>query len=126
MPLMWECLWTAIFFFFSIRKKLDSYGSQIQKVSRCRPAISNETILATKHDFFFTKVAPVQCMTDIALLGFWLMLLPYMFISSYTTIYFFVKNFFSNVYILANTIFECPYLLFGWERLRTIIVIRKS
>ena len=31
-----------------------------------------------------------------------------MFISSYTNIYFFVKNFiFSNVYISVNTIFEC-------------------
>ena len=29
--------------------------------------------------------------------------------------YFFVKNFFSNVYNLVNTIFECSYLSFGWE-----------
>ena len=33
-------------------------------------AVSNETILATKQEFFFTKVAPVQSITDIALLGF--------------------------------------------------------
>ena len=32
--------------------------------------VSNETILATKQGFFFTKVAPVQSITDIALLGF--------------------------------------------------------
>ena len=38
-----------------------------------------------------------------------------MFISYYTIIYFFVKNFFSNVYISVNTIFECSYLSFGWE-----------
>ena len=38
-----------------------------------------------------------------------------MFILSYTIIYFFVKNFFSNVYILVNTIFERSYLSFGWE-----------
>ena len=38
-----------------------------------------------------------------------------MFISSYTTIYFFLKNFFSNVYISVNTKFECSYLLLGWE-----------
>ena len=60
---------------------------------------TNETILATKQEFFFTKVAPVQSITDVVLLGFWLILLPGMFISSYTTIYFFVKNFF----------FECLY-----------------
>ena len=29
--------------------------------------VSNETILATKHEFFFTKVAPVQSITDIVL-----------------------------------------------------------
>ena len=34
-----------------------------------------------------------------------------MFISSYTTIYFFVKKFiFSNVYISVNSIFECLYM----------------
>ena len=75
----------------------------------------NETILATKQEFFFTNVALVKSITDIVLLGFWLILLPWMFISSYTTIYFFVKNFFSNVYISVNTIFECSYLSFGWE-----------
>ena len=37
-----------------------------------------------------------------------------MFISYYTIITFWV-NFFSNVYILVNTIFECSYLFFGWE-----------
>ena len=49
---------------------LDRYGSKIGKVSRCRPAVSNETILATKQEFFFTKVAHVQTITDIVLLGF--------------------------------------------------------
>ena len=40
-----------------------------------------------------------------------------MFISSYTTIYFFVKKFiFSNVYISVNTTFECLYMFFGWGR----------
>ena len=48
-------------------------------------------------------------------MGFSLILLPGMFISYYTIIYFFVKNFFSNVYISVNTIFECSYLSFGWE-----------
>ena len=63
------------------------------------------------------ELSPVQSITDIVLLGFWLILLPGMFISSYTSIYFFVKNFFFffNVYISLNTIFECYYLYFGWE-----------
>ena len=47
-------------------------------------------------------------------MSFWLILLPWMFVSSYTTIYFFVKNFFSNVYISENSLFEC-YLFFDWE-----------
>ena len=83
-----------------MRISLDGYGSKIWKVSRCRPTVSNETILATKQEFFFTKVTPVKSITDIVLLGFWLILLPWMFISSYITIYFFVKNAFS---------FECLY-----------------
>ena len=45
------------------------------------------------------------------------MLLSWTFISSYTTIYFFVKNlFFSDAYISVNAIFECPCMFFGWER----------
>ena len=46
---------------------MDGYGFKIRKVSRCRTALSNETILATRQKFFFTKVAPVQSITDIAL-----------------------------------------------------------
>ena len=48
-------------------------------------------------------------------MGFWLILLSGMFISSYTIISFFVKNFFSSVYTSVNTKFECSYLYFGWE-----------
>ena len=45
------------------------------------------------------------------------MLLSRMFISSYTTIHFFLKKLiFSNVYILVNKIFECLYMFFSWER----------
>ena len=77
---------------------LDGYGSKIRKVSRCRPAASNEINLATRQEFHFTKVAPVQSIIDIVLLDFLLILLSWMFISCYATIYFFVKNFiFSNV-----------------------------
>ena len=38
-----------------------------------------------------------------------------MFISFHTTIYFFVKDFFSNVYISVNTLLECSNLFFGQE-----------
>ena len=77
---------------------------------------SNETIPATKLNFFFTKVALVQSITDIVLLRFSLIILPRMSISYYTIIYFFAKTFFSNVYISVNMIFECSYLSFGWEK----------
>ena len=56
-------------------------------------------LLATRQELFFSKVYPVQSITDIVLFDFWLMLLSSMFISSYTTIYFSLKKFiFSNVY----------------------------
>ena len=58
-----------------------------------RPAVSNETILVTKQEFFFTNVAPVQSLADIVLLHFWSMLFSWMFISSYSAIHFFVKKF---------------------------------
>ena len=99
-----------------VRISFDGYGSKIQKVNRCRPTVSDETILATKQEFLFTKVTPVKIINDILLLGFWLTLLPWMVISSYTTIYFFVKNFFSNVYTSADTIFEFSYLVFFDEK----------
>ena len=38
--------------------------------SRCRPAVPNETILATTQEFFFAKIALVQSITDIVLLVF--------------------------------------------------------
>ena len=53
-----------------MRMSLDGYGSKIRKVSKCRTTLSNETILATKQEFFFTKEAPVQSITDIVRLGF--------------------------------------------------------
>ena len=91
------------------------------KVSRCRPAVSNETILATRQEFFFTKVTPAQTIIDIISLVFWPMLLSWIFSSSYTTFYFFTKTFiFSNVYISVNTIFECLYMLF-WLRKGSLI-----
>ena len=50
---------------------LDGYGSKLQKVSRCGPAVSNETILATRKKFSFKEVAPAQSITDKALLEFY-------------------------------------------------------
>ena len=45
------------------------------------------------------------------------MLLSWMIVSSCTIIYFFLNKFiFLNVYISVNTIFECFYMFFGWER----------
>ena len=53
-----------------MRISLNWYGSKIRQVSGCRPTVSNETILETKQELFFTKVAPVQSVTVIVLLGF--------------------------------------------------------
>ena len=77
---------------------MDGYGSKIRKVSKCRPTVSNETILINKQEFFFTKVDHVQGITDIVHLGFWLILLSWIFFHP-TPNYFFVKDFF----------FECLY-----------------
>ena len=49
---------------------MDEYDSEMRKVSRCRPAVSKEIILATSQEFLFTKAAPVQSITDIALQDF--------------------------------------------------------
>ena len=39
----------------NVRISLDVYGSKMRNVSRCRPAISNETTPATKQEFFLQK-----------------------------------------------------------------------
>ena len=88
-------------------------------------------LLETKQVVFFIKVAPVQSITDIALLGLSLILLPWMFISSYTTIVYFIlhyylffrKEFLSNVYISVNTIFKC-YLSFCLRNKPSIKYVR--
>ena len=71
---------------------LDGHGFKIQKVSRSRPAVSNETTLATRQEFSLQKLTSMQSITDIVLLDFWLMLLSWMFVLSYTIIYFFVNK----------------------------------
>ena len=88
---------------------MEGYDSKIRKISRCSTAVSNETILATRQEFFFTKVAPVQNIADIVSLDFWLMLPSCMFISSCAAFLFFFekKIYFFEGYISVNTIFEC-------------------
>ena len=54
----------------NVKTSLEVYDSKITKVSRCRPTVSNATILATKQEFFSTNVAPVKSITDIVLVGF--------------------------------------------------------
>ena len=61
---MWE-IWLRL---SSI--SLDGYGSIKRKVSECRLVVPNKTILATNQEWFFTKVAPVQSITDIVLMDF--------------------------------------------------------
>ena len=68
--------------------------------------------LATKQEFFFTKVAPVQSVVDIVLMDFWLILLPFI---SFSTIFRKVYILFSNDSILVNMVFERCYLFFGCE-----------
>ena len=113
MSLMWDNVTEINFNIFGQEKIRKHLGSKIMEVNRCRPAASNENILANRQEFFLTNVAPMQSITDIVLLDFWLMLLYWMFISFYATIYFFVKKFiFPNLYISMNAIFECLYMIF--------------
>ena len=46
---------------------LDGYGYKTRKVKRCRPAVSNKTILATKQELLLTKAAAAQNITNIVL-----------------------------------------------------------
>ena len=78
---------------------LDGYSSKIRKVKKFRSTVSNKTILGTKEEFFFAKVAPVKKHKWHFTLRFWLILLPWMLILSYI-----------NIYFLVNIVFfECLY-----------------
>ena len=105
----------------NVRISLHGYGSKIRKKSRCRTTVSNETILATKQELCFRKVGNAIRNTIHAIhnwhcaIGFLINTAPANVISSYITIYFFLKNFSLNVYISVNTTFECSYLPFGWQ-----------
>ena len=103
---------------------LDGYCSKIRKVGRCRPTVSNETILATRKDFSLTKVAAVQSITDIVLLDFnWCCSPECLF---YPTLPFiFAKKFIlSDVYISENTIFEYLYVSFWLRKVPSITYLR--
>ena len=54
---------------------LDVCSSKMRRVIRCIPAMSNENILATRQEFFVPKAAPIQSITNLLVLDFWLMLL---------------------------------------------------
>ena len=84
---------------------LDGYGCKIRKVSSCRPAVSSKTILTTRQEFFFTKLTGF--LINAALLNVYFILHYHIF---------FAKEIYFNVYISLNTIFECLYMFFGWER----------
>ena len=104
---------------------LDGYGFKIRKVSRWRSAASNETILATRQEVFFTKLTSadqgnlltrakhnLHCIIVILINAG---LLNFYFILHCT--YFLVKKFiFLNVYISVNTIYECRYMFFLVEK----------
>ena len=95
---------------------LKIFGSKIWKVSRCRPAVSNETILAVRQELLFTKNTSRAKHNWHCIIGFLInaALLNVFFNLLYH--YFFVKKFiFLNVCISVNTIFECLYM-FLWLR----------
>ena len=78
---------------------LDGYGTKKQKVGRCRPAVSNETILANRQELFLTKVAPVQNTADtFDTIGLLINIAHLNVYFTLASIYFFVnKLIFSNV-----------------------------
>ena len=99
--------------------KLNIFGrsySKIRQVCRCRYAVSNETVsnIPATMQVLFTKTALVLRITDIVLLDFWLLLLPWMFISSYTTIYFSVKKLFYLMFLSQwmrySNVFVCFFI----------------
>ena len=60
-------------------------------------------------------------LTEIVLLGFWLKLLPWMFIWFYATIYFFVKNILSEWIIVFSEYHIRMFLFIFWLRNRPSI-----
>ena len=85
---------------------MDGYGSKIWKIKKRRPAVSNETILAIRQEFFLF-FGIIGFLINAALLSVYFILHYHLFFRK--------EIFFSNVYIPANTIFECFYIFF-WFR----------
>ena len=96
---------------YIVNIRVEIKNSEFKNIEFHDFTVSTETIISTKQEFFFTKVDPVQSITDIAPLGFSLILLPGMLISYYTIIYFFVIFFF----------FECLY--FGEYDIRMFLFV---
>ena len=97
-----------------MRISLDGYDPKVRKVNRCRPTVSNKTILATKQKFCFTKAPPVQSITDIALLGFRLILHPGMFINFILHYHLFFRKEFFFEYLYFSE-YDIRMFLFVWE-----------
>ena len=102
---------------------LDEYSFKMRKVSKCRPAVSNETILATSQEFIFTKYSRTMHNWHFTI-GFLInaTLLPCFFHPMLPFIHFFVNQFiFLDPYISVNEVLE-PFLV---EK-RAITQIRKQ
>ena len=97
---------------------LDEHGSKIGKVIRCRPTVSNEIILATRQEFFYTRVLSSRkkynCHCIIAFLINAALLNVY-FTLQYN-LFFRKETIFSNVTISVNMIFGCLYIHFLVEK----------
>ena len=85
---------------------MGGYGSKIRKVSRYRSTVS-VTFLATKQEFSFTKVSPIQSVTEIVLLGFLINTTPLnvYFILNYHL--FFIKSYLFFVCEMGHTLNTC-------------------
>ena len=84
---------------------LDGYGSKVRKVSRCRPAISSVTILATRQEFFYKSSSRtkhywhciIRFLINSALLNVHFILYYYLFFCN--EIYFLECLYFSECHI---------------------------
>ena len=75
--------------------------------------VSNETILATKQEFFLYKSSYRKMHNRHCTIGIFINTAPVIFYFILHYYLFFGADFFSNVHISMNTIFKCSYLSFG-------------
>ena len=97
---------------------LDEHGSKIRKVIRCRPTVSNEIILATRQEFFYTRVLSsrkkynwhcvIAFLINAALLNVYFTLQYHLFFRK--------ETYFFEVTISVNMIFGCLYIHFLVEK----------